>query len=43
MYLPAIYPLATHLLDRDLAPEIRAGLKAYYLRVGFAQGIIDSS
>ncbi|TRM68092.1 hypothetical protein BD626DRAFT_480767 [Schizophyllum amplum] len=43
MYLPAIYPLATHLLDRDLAPEIRTGLKAYYFRVGFAQGIIDSS
>lgn len=42
-YLPAIYPLATDLLGRDLAPEVRQGLKTYFLRVGYAQGIIEAS
>ncbi|KAI0082485.1 hypothetical protein K474DRAFT_1585733 [Panus rudis PR-1116 ss-1] len=42
-YLPAIYPLATDLLGRDMAPEIRQGLKEYFTRVGYIQGIIDRS
>jgi brefeldin A-inhibited guanine nucleotide-exchange protein len=39
-YLPAIYPLATGLLARDVAPEIRLGLKMYFERVGRTQGIV---
>ncbi|KAG1907240.1 uncharacterized protein F5891DRAFT_362804 [Suillus fuscotomentosus] len=39
-YLPAIYPLATGLLARDVAPEIRLGLKMYFERVGRIQGIV---
>ena len=42
-YLPAIYPLATELLSRDASPDIRDGLKEYFLRVGYAQGIIEPS
>jgi brefeldin A-inhibited guanine nucleotide-exchange protein len=42
-YLPAIYPLATDLLARDVAPEIRSGLKTYFVRVGVAQGILEAS
>ncbi|KAJ7591093.1 sec7 guanine nucleotide exchange factor [Mycena floridula] len=40
-YLPAIYPLATELLDRDVAPEVRQCLKTYFRRVGYAQGMIE--
>ncbi|TFK43562.1 hypothetical protein BDQ12DRAFT_596918 [Crucibulum laeve] len=42
-YLPAIYPLATELLSREMAPEIRQPLKTYFVRVGYAQGILDVS
>ncbi|KAF5387640.1 hypothetical protein D9615_000382 [Tricholomella constricta] len=42
-YLPAIYPLATDLLSREIAPEIRQTMKTYFLRVGYAQGIIEAS
>jgi len=42
-YLPAIYPLATELMSRDMAPEIRQGLREYFIRVGYTQGIIDRS
>jgi brefeldin A-inhibited guanine nucleotide-exchange protein len=42
-YLPAIYPLATELLSRDIAPEIRQGLKMFFVRVGFTQGFLDSN
>ncbi|KZT72494.1 Sec7-domain-containing protein [Daedalea quercina L-15889] len=42
-YMPAIYPLATDLMSRDLAPEVRDGLREYYLRVGYIQGIIERS
>ncbi|KAG5646614.1 hypothetical protein DXG03_002918 [Asterophora parasitica] len=42
-YLPAIYPLATDLLSRDVAPEIRETLRKYFVRVGYAQGIIEAS
>jgi brefeldin A-inhibited guanine nucleotide-exchange protein len=42
-YLSAVYPLAIDLLTRDVAPEVRKGLKDYLTRVGFAQGIVDSS
>ncbi|KAI9509449.1 Sec7-domain-containing protein [Russula earlei] len=42
-YLPAIYPLATELLARDTSQDIRDGLKEYFLRVGYAQGIIEPS
>ncbi|KAH9853654.1 hypothetical protein C2E23DRAFT_822161 [Lenzites betulinus] len=40
-YLPAVYPLATDLLSREMAPEIREGLREYFLRVGYLQGIIE--
>ncbi|KAJ7180014.1 hypothetical protein C8R43DRAFT_971372 [Mycena crocata] len=40
-YLPAIYPLATELLGRDVGPEIRQSLKTYFARVGISQGIMD--
>ncbi|KAI0092054.1 hypothetical protein BDY19DRAFT_983580 [Irpex rosettiformis] len=40
-YMPAIYPLATELLSRDMAPEIRQSLQEYFTRVGYAQGIMD--
>ncbi|KAI0921698.1 hypothetical protein AcV5_000779 [Taiwanofungus camphoratus] len=42
-YLPAIYPLATDLLSRDMSPEIREGLRGYFMRVGYIQGIIERS
>ncbi|KAG5637780.1 hypothetical protein H0H81_003281 [Sphagnurus paluster] len=42
-FLPAIYPLATDLLSREIAPEIRQTLRTYFLRVGYAQGIIEAS
>ncbi|KAI0368107.1 Sec7-domain-containing protein [Pilatotrama ljubarskyi] len=42
-YLPAIYPLATDLLSREMAPEIREGLREYFMRVGYIQGIIERS
>ncbi|KAK7061698.1 protein transport protein sec71 [Favolaschia claudopus] len=42
-YLPAIYPLATELLGRDVGPDpqIRQSLKTYFIRVGVSQGIMD--
>ena len=42
-YLPAIYPLANELLARDTSPDIRDRLSEYFLRVGYAQGIIEPS
>ncbi|KAI1789508.1 hypothetical protein LXA43DRAFT_892718 [Ganoderma leucocontextum] len=42
-YLPAIYPLATDLLSREMAPEIRESLRDYFLRVGYIQGIVERS
>lgn len=42
-YLPAVYPLATDLLSREMAPEIREGLREYFLRVGYIQGIVERS
>ncbi|EGN93072.1 hypothetical protein SERLA73DRAFT_172424 [Serpula lacrymans var. lacrymans S7.3] len=41
-YLPAIFPLTTGLLARDIAPEIRLGLKMYFERVGYSQGIVEA-
>jgi len=41
-YLPVIYPLATELLSRDMAPEVRQGLKMYFVRVGYAHSIIEA-
>lgn len=41
--MPAIYPLATDLLSRDLAPEVRDGLREYFKRVGYIQGIMERS
>ncbi|KAJ7276370.1 sec7 guanine nucleotide exchange factor [Mycena haematopus] len=42
-YLPAIYPLATDLLGRDVGPDpqIRQYLRTYFVRVGVCQGILD--
>ncbi|KAF9259484.1 Sec7-domain-containing protein [Marasmius fiardii PR-910] len=42
-YLPAIYPLAAELLVKELTPDIRQSLKTYFIRVGFAQRIIEPS
>ncbi|KZP02486.1 hypothetical protein FIBSPDRAFT_905804, partial [Athelia psychrophila] len=42
-YLPAVYPLVTELLSRDMPPEIRQGVRLYFVRVGHAQGIMESS
>ncbi|KAI0650276.1 hypothetical protein C8Q79DRAFT_942938 [Trametes meyenii] len=42
-YLPAVYPLATDLLSREMAPEIREGLREYFMRVGYIQGIVERS
>jgi len=42
-YLPAIYPLATELMTRDMSPDIRQSLRDYFVRVGYIQGIIDRS
>ncbi|KAF8231895.1 hypothetical protein L208DRAFT_1361758 [Tricholoma matsutake] len=42
-YLPAIFPLATELLGREIAPEVRQPLRTYFVRVGIAQGILEAS
>jgi brefeldin A-inhibited guanine nucleotide-exchange protein len=42
-YLSAMYPLVVELLARDISVEIRSGLRSVFTRVGYAQGIIDSS
>ncbi|KAI9001407.1 hypothetical protein BD414DRAFT_431927 [Trametes punicea] len=42
-YLPAIYPLATDLLSKEVAPEIREGLREYFMRVGYIRGIVERS
>ncbi|KAG8732664.1 guanine nucleotide exchange protein for ADP-robosylation factor [Ceratobasidium sp. 423] len=39
-YLPALYPLATVLITRDTAPEIRQPLSDIFVRVGHTKGII---
>ncbi|KAH7345106.1 hypothetical protein B0J17DRAFT_608255 [Rhizoctonia solani] len=38
-YLPALYPLATVLITRDAAPEIRQPLSDIFVRVGRTKGI----
>ncbi|KAG8926398.1 guanine nucleotide exchange protein for ADP-robosylation factor [Tulasnella sp. 418] len=38
-YLPAIYPLATELLLRDLSPEIREAVRKVFVKVGKTQGL----
>ncbi|EJD53498.1 Sec7-domain-containing protein [Auricularia subglabra TFB-10046 SS5] len=38
-YLPAIYPLATDLMARDMTKDIRESLKSVFTRVGVAKGI----
>ncbi|KAI0774114.1 Sec7-domain-containing protein [Fomes fomentarius] len=40
-YLPAIYPLATDLLSREMASDIRESLREYFMRVGYIQGIVE--
>ncbi|TFK55672.1 hypothetical protein OE88DRAFT_1652091 [Heliocybe sulcata] len=40
-WLPASYPLAAGLLSRGVPDEIREGLRDYFMRVGYAQGIIE--
>jgi len=42
-YLSVVYPLATDLLSRDMAPEIRQHLKTYFERVGYVKRIVDVS
>ncbi|KAG8874344.1 guanine nucleotide exchange protein for ADP-robosylation factor [Tulasnella sp. 331] len=39
-YLPAIYPLATDILARDMAPEAREAVRQVFIRVGEIQGIM---
>lgn len=41
MYLPALYPLATDLLSRDMAPELREAFQRVLKRVGTLKGIIE--
>ncbi|KAF8332688.1 uncharacterized protein EI90DRAFT_2994962 [Cantharellus anzutake] len=41
MYLPALYPLATDLLSRDMSPELREALQKVLKRVGQSKGIIE--
>ncbi|KAJ3508228.1 hypothetical protein NLJ89_g5873 [Agrocybe chaxingu] len=40
-YLSVIYPLATDLLSREIAVEIRQPLKTYFERVGYVKRIVD--
>ena len=40
-YLPVIYPLASDLLAREMAPDVRVGLRDFFRRVGQSKGIID--
>ncbi|KAI0040939.1 hypothetical protein FA95DRAFT_1683526 [Auriscalpium vulgare] len=42
-YLPAIYPLAAEMVARETSPDVREGLRDYFVRVGYAQGIIEPS
>jgi len=42
-YLSVVYPLATDLLSRDVAPEVRQHLKTYFERVGYVKRIVDVS
>ncbi|KAI6119382.1 hypothetical protein EDD16DRAFT_1692684 [Pisolithus croceorrhizus] len=41
-YLSVVYPICTSLLARDVAPEVRLGLKRYFERVGYTQGIMEA-
>lgn len=41
-YLSAIYPLAAELIARETSPQIREGLRDYFVRAGRLQGILDS-
>ncbi|KDR83773.1 hypothetical protein GALMADRAFT_236138 [Galerina marginata CBS 339.88] len=40
-YLSVVYPLATELLSREIAPEVRQPLKSYFERVGYVKRIVD--
>ncbi|KIM46215.1 hypothetical protein M413DRAFT_441285 [Hebeloma cylindrosporum] len=40
-YLSVIYPLATELLSRDIAPDVRQPLKTYFQQVGYVKRIVD--
>jgi len=42
-YMPAIYPHATELLSKDMAPEIRYGVRGFFTRVGVVNHILDPS
>jgi len=42
-YMTAIYPRATDLLARDMAPEIRQGLQSFFIRVGVLNHILDTN
>lgn len=39
--MSAIYPRATELLARDMAPEIRQGVQQFFIRVGVMNHILD--
>jgi brefeldin A-inhibited guanine nucleotide-exchange protein len=41
LYLPAIYPLATDLLLREMSPEMREALRDIFVRIGRAKRITD--
>ncbi|VDB92083.1 unnamed protein product, partial [Peniophora sp. CBMAI 1063] len=40
-YLPAIYPVAADLLARDTSLEAKESLRDYFMRVGYAQWIVE--
>lgn len=42
-YMPAIYPHATDLLSKEMAPEIRHGVRGFFTRVGVVNHILDPS
>ncbi|TDL29195.1 Sec7-domain-containing protein [Rickenella mellea] len=42
-YMPVIYPPAAELLTKDLAVEVRLGLRDFFTRVGRAQGITEDN
>lgn len=41
--MPAIYPHATELLSKDMATEIRYGVRGFFTRVGVVNHILDPS
>ncbi|KZS97559.1 Sec7-domain-containing protein [Sistotremastrum niveocremeum HHB9708] len=41
-YLPAIYPLVTDILSREMTPDIRLAARTFFVRVGKLQNLVES-